>query len=123
MPRVVHFDITAEDPERALKFYADVFGWTAQKWEGGGMPYWMFTTGPETERGINGGLSKRDGAGAETTNTIEVKNLDAAVESVTSNGGKLLRERMAIPGVGWFAVCEDTERNKFGLLESDTSAS
>lgn len=122
MPRVVHFDITAEDPERAVKFYADVFGWKAEKWEGGGMPYWLLTTGPESERGIDGGLSRRDGAGTETMNTIDVKNLDAAVEAVTGSGGKLLREKSAIPGVGWFALCEDTERNKFGLMQSDTAA-
>lgn len=39
MPRAVHFDMTAEDPERAVKFYAHGFDWTAQKWKGGGMPY------------------------------------------------------------------------------------
>ena len=83
MPRPIHFDITAENPERALKFYADVFGWTAQKWEGGAQPYWMFKTGPEGEPGIDGGLSARNGGGTETVNTIGVKDVDEAVESIT----------------------------------------
>src|SRR5439155_19682712 len=55
MPRPAHFEIPAENPERAIAFYKDVFGWTFQKWDGP-MPYWMITTGPDTEPGINGGL-------------------------------------------------------------------
>ncbi|MGZ7136310.1 MAG: VOC family protein, partial [Methanobacterium sp.] len=34
MPRVVHFEIPADDPERAIEFYKNVFGWKIDKWEG-----------------------------------------------------------------------------------------
>ena len=34
MPRVTHFYIDADDPERAAKFYSDLFGWKIDKWEG-----------------------------------------------------------------------------------------
>ena len=53
MPRVVHFEIHAGDPERAISFYQRVFGWAFQKWEGP-MDYWVITTGPDEQRGING---------------------------------------------------------------------
>ena len=55
--RVVHFDVYADDVERAIAFYQTVFGWTIAKVEG--MDYWLITTG-EGERGIDGGLSKRE---------------------------------------------------------------
>ena len=34
MARVVHFEIHADDPERAAKFYEAAFGWSVSKWDG-----------------------------------------------------------------------------------------
>jgi len=123
MPRPVHFDITADDPERAVAFYETAFGWKLTHWEGDGpMDYWLIETG-DSEPGINGGLSRRDeGAAPATTNTIGVDSLDDAVEAVKRAGGKILQGRMAIPGVGWFAAFSDTEGNQFGLMQSDHDA-
>jgi predicted enzyme related to lactoylglutathione lyase len=53
MRRIVHFDLPADDPNRAQKFYSEVFGWKFAKWDGP-MEYWMITTGDEKEPGING---------------------------------------------------------------------
>jgi len=58
--RVVHFEIHADQPERAIAFYSGLFGWAFDKWSGP-MPYWLITTGPDSERGINGGLTVRRG--------------------------------------------------------------
>jgi hypothetical protein len=58
MPRPIHFEIPAEEPHRAIRFYEIVFGWKFDKWEGP-MPYWLITTGPEGQPGINGGLMPR----------------------------------------------------------------
>ncbi len=44
MPRPVHFEISADDPERALHFYQAVFGWKSQKWDGP-QDYWLISTG------------------------------------------------------------------------------
>jgi predicted enzyme related to lactoylglutathione lyase len=57
MPRVIHFEINADQPERAVKFYSEVFGWKIQKWEGP-MDYWLVYTGEGL--GIDGGLTKRE---------------------------------------------------------------
>jgi predicted enzyme related to lactoylglutathione lyase len=46
MPRVVHFEIHAGDPERAVTFYQSLFGWTFQKWEGP-REYGMVIPGPD----------------------------------------------------------------------------
>jgi uncharacterized protein len=121
--RPVHFDITADDPERAVAFYEKAFGWKIDHWEGGGpMDYWLVTTG-ESEPGINGGISRRDeGAAPATTNTIAVESLDDAMTAVREAGGEIIQKRMPIPGVGWFSAFTDTEGNRFGLMQPDESA-
>lgn len=121
MPRVVHFDIVADDPERAVAFYRDVFGWQIQKWEGP-MEYWLITTGPKEEPGIDGGLGRRTEPGSGTENTVGVDSVDDFVKKVVANGGKVIQPKGPIPGIGWFASCEDTEGNHFGLMQSDPSA-
>jgi hypothetical protein len=121
MKRVVHFDISADDPERAVKFYTDVFGWQGQKWDGP-MDYWLVTTGPEGEPGIDGGIAKRRMPTESTTNTIDVPSVDEFLEKITAAGGKVIAPKMPIPGVGYFAMCLDTEGNPFGLMEEDTDA-
>ena len=44
MGRVVHFEIHADDPERAVKFYRGVFGWDVTKWDGP-VDYWLVDHG------------------------------------------------------------------------------
>ncbi len=123
MPRPVHFDITAQNPERAVKFYGDAFGWKFQKWDAGGQPYWLVTTGEDPEPGINGGLSQRSSGGAAATlNTIGVHSIDEAVSMVVECGGKITTPKGPIPGVGWYAEFTDTEGNKLGLMQEDRSA-
>jgi len=47
MPRVIHFEIHAGDPERAMAFYAGLFGWKFEK-IAGPMEYWLINTGADT---------------------------------------------------------------------------
>jgi len=54
MPKVVHFEITANEPDRALAFYKNVFGWKFEKWDGP-QEYWLITTGESNEPGIMAG--------------------------------------------------------------------
>lgn len=121
MPRVVHFEIPADSPERAAKFYQEVFGWQFQKWEGP-MEYWMVTTGPEGRPGINGGLLRRNQPGQGTVNTVDVESVDAAVASVEKHGGKVALPKAAIPGVGYLAYGIDPEGNVFGMMQADANA-
>jgi predicted enzyme related to lactoylglutathione lyase len=120
MPRVVHFEIPADSPERAIAFYSRVFGWEFQKWDGP-MPYWMVKTG-EGEPGINGGLMPRQAPGSSTVNTITVDSVDTSVASIQKAGGTLVVPKMAIPGVGWLAYCNDPEGNTFGIMQEDSAA-
>jgi uncharacterized protein len=120
MSRVVHFEIAADDPERASKFYSDAFGWSIKKWDGP-VPYWMVDTG-EGEPGINGGIAKRDKPGEGTNTVVGVESVDAALAKVQAAGGKVTSPKHAIPGMGWLAYCTDTEGNEFGMMQPDESA-
>jgi predicted enzyme related to lactoylglutathione lyase len=126
MPRVVHFEIHAADPDRAISFYQKMFNWTFQKWEGP-MPYWLITTGPDDEPGINGGLLPRQGtidgqAVIAYVCTIGVESIDSSIASAESNGGTVVVPKMPVPGVGWLVYCKDTEGNIFGMMQPDTAA-
>jgi predicted enzyme related to lactoylglutathione lyase len=125
MGRVVHFEIHADDSERAVAFYRNVFGWTFSQW--GDNPYWMIETGPRDAPGIDGGLLPRRGEidGTAVTAfvcTVDVDDLDAAMAAVQENGGSIALEKQPVPGVGWLAYGKDTEGNLFGMMQSDESA-
>lgn len=120
MPRVIHFEINADDPDRAAEFYRGLFGWEITKW-GGPVNYWLAGTGPDTEPGINGAIKERS-PGLTTVNTVGVPSVDEILEKVEAAGGKPLTEKMTIPGIGYHAYCADTEGNVFGVIQEDTSA-
>jgi hypothetical protein len=121
MPRPIHFDLSADNPERAMGFYKEVFGWKFEKWNGP-MEYWMVTTGDEKEPGINGGLTRKGESGMPNMNTVSVTSVDEFSKRIADKGGKILTPKMPIPGIGWFATCQDTEGNTFGIMQNDPSA-
>jgi predicted enzyme related to lactoylglutathione lyase len=121
MPRPVHFEIPAENPERAIKFYSDVFGWKFQKWHGP-MEYWIVSTGQPGEPGIDGGLMPRRDPNQPCVNTINVPNLDESVQAVIQGGGLCVLPKMPVPGIGWLAYCKDTEGHIFGMMQRDQAA-
>ena len=121
MPRIVHFDMPADDPATAQKFYSEVFGWKFDKWNGP-MEYWMVKTGDDKQPGINGGLGKRMPGQAGMINTIEVPSLDEYTKKIQATGGQVVMPKMPILGVGYFAQCKDTEGNIFGIIQMDQNA-
>jgi hypothetical protein len=130
MPRPIHFEIHAENPDRAIRFYTDLFGWQFKKWEGP-MPYWVVTTGTDPSPGINGGLMKRMGSNPDPklplpvvsyVCTMDVPNVDQYVTKATQLGGIVALPKMPIPGVGWLAYCKDSEGNIFGMMQNDPNA-
>jgi predicted enzyme related to lactoylglutathione lyase len=125
--RVVHFEIHAEDPERAADFYTQVFGWTIRKWEGPA-EYWLVVTGSQGEPGINGGLLRRriTFEGGDAVNafvcSIDVPSVDDYAGRIVAHGGAIVVPKMAIRGVGWVLYAKDTEGNIFGIAHADPSA-
>lgn len=129
MPRPIHFEIHADDPARAAKFYTDLFGWKFTEFPGGPMPYWLISTGPEGTPGIDGGMHPRMGpkpvpeqAVTAYVCTIDVPDIDAYLAKVTALGRPICVPKMPIPGIGWLAYAIDSEGNIFGLMQQDAAA-
>jgi hypothetical protein len=122
MPRIVHFEISVDDPQRAINFYSKVFGWKFDSWEGGEQQYWMVTTGEKDKPGIDGGMMRRTEMFPPTTNVIDVPSVDDFSAKITKGGGTQVLPKSPIPGVGWVAYFKDTEGNIFGVYQNDPSA-
>lgn len=120
MPRIIHFDLPADDPQRAITFYENVFGWKIEKWDGP-IDYWLIDTG-DKEGGVDGGISKREEDEEGVINTVEVPSVDEYIKKVKQHGGKVIREKHPVPGVGYMATISDTEGNLFGIMQEDPSA-
>lgn len=129
MNRVVHFEIQADNPKRAMKFYTDVFGWTFQQWED--KEYWLLMTAEKDskELGINGGLLPRFakmpppecGTNAYVC-TIQVDNFDDIAKKIEASGGIVAMPKFALAGMAWQGYFLDTEGNTFGIHQPDTNA-
>jgi len=126
MNRVVHFEIGAEDTDRAIDFYEKVFGW---KFENAQMPedYWLIKAGEENEIGINGGLFRRSGmpqfseSNEDAINSIvsvDIEDIDESLDKVVDNGGEIVMAKVEVPQMGWSAYVRDTEGNIIGLWQS-----
>lgn len=136
MGRVVHFEIEADDPARAIVFYKNVFGWKIEEWQGPGDKYWLVMTGKDGSKlqgkegdGIDGAILKRRGVVPAHNNpvsafvcTIEVENLDEACKNVVEHGGNMVVDKAPIATVGWLCYCKDTEGNVFGMMQPDEQA-
>ncbi len=120
MYRVIHFEISADVPERAIAFYQKIFGWKFTKWAGP-KDYWAVTTGESDTLGINGGLFIRGGP-VNYVNTVQVPDVDEIVRQVEAAGGQVAVPKTAIPGLGYLAYCKDSEGNVFGVMHDDPSA-
>lgn len=121
MPRVAGFQMSAVHPDRAFKFYGDVFGWTFTKWD---TPEdrWLVTTGPQTEPGINGTLVQHRSPPATradlTMLCIGVTSIEETIERILGAGGEVVSGAAPVEGLGMVAICRDPEANLFQLLQS-----
>ena len=119
--RIIHFEMNVKNPEKAIKFYQNTFGWKIEKWEGP-VEYWLIMTGDEKEPGIDGGLGREEEGFPNIVNTIGIDNIDDVIKKVIANGGKIVREKHAVPGVGWLAYIKDPEGILSGIMQEDPKA-
>ena len=73
MPRIVHFEIPARDPDSLANFYRNVFGWKIKKWEGP-VDYWLVSTGEEGQ-GIDGALLRTNPVHQTPVNVVDVNSV------------------------------------------------
>jgi predicted enzyme related to lactoylglutathione lyase len=129
---IVHFEIPSDDIERA-KFYNNLFGWEIEKFSGTsdsqltsaatGQPidYWIVSTVDDKgNKALGGGLMKRQMPEQHITNYINVTSVDDYSSKVKDLGGKVISHKHAVPGIGYFVLCQDTENNNFAIWETDS---
>jgi predicted enzyme related to lactoylglutathione lyase len=121
-PKVNYFAIPADDPERAIGFYQSVFNWRFEvQWEydtpHGREKNWKILNDDSQGPGIDGGLTRKEFAGQPIGVGIEVQGLDDFIQRVQDHGGKIVVGKMALPNVGFFSVCQDSEGNTFVMYE------
>lgn len=119
MGRVVLFDISSQDPERAAAFYSSVFGWKVAE------PNWGYhpvTTGDDSKPGIHGGISKGPQDFPHGIRIqIEVDNIDASLEQSVEAGAQIVREKMEFDAY-YLAYLVDPTGNGIGLIEYKAAA-
>jgi len=122
LPAVSWFEIPADDIDRARRFYSELFGWKIEKYP---VPfkgdYLLIKIGDGDS--ISGGLMKRQNPKQKAINYIDVPSTDKYTVRVKNLGGKVIVPKTAAPGMGYFAVCLDTEDNAFGIWEDNINAS
>jgi hypothetical protein len=122
---LVWFEIPADNVERAKTFYSGLFGWNIAPIPGMQGPeaqsYLHVDTGGD-DASPDGGLMKRKEADQCITQYVSVASVSDSSAKVKKLGGKICMGKTAVPHMGYFAICQDTENNMFGLWEKDSNA-
>ena len=117
---IVWFEIPADNINRAKKFYTTLFGWKIDKFPGMMNVSHIDTAGADGSP--NGGLIPRKHPEHRITNYVNVDSVAKFMDKVTKLGGKICLPKTAVPTMGYFAICSDTEGNAFGLWECNDQA-
>lgn len=120
MPKIVHFEISVDDMERAVAFYTKVLGWRIRKEHEEN--YWLIEDNPDSNQRITGGLVQRSCVDESTIIIFDVASLNDTTRKIAQAGGKILHHKISLPGVGYVQYCVDSEGNMFAILQCDESA-
>jgi predicted enzyme related to lactoylglutathione lyase len=114
MGRVIHFELAADDVERAAGFYAAAFGWrsTESPFADG---YRVADTGAGA--GIDGAIMTRSYQAQPAIVWVEVDDMEAVLDAVRAAGGSPVGEVNTIPGQGRVTYVRDTEGNLIGVKQ------
>lgn len=122
MDSVVHFEITADDLQRAKKFYAKAFGWKLT--DVPEMDYIVAHTTetskqgmPKTRGTINGGIAKKDQSASSPVVVMRVKSITKSVPKIQKLGGQIVMPKTKVGEMGYYARVKDTEGNVIGVWE------
>ena len=118
---VIWFEIPADDIQRAQKFYGSLFGWTFTKIPAAIHNYWHIDTGGK-DASPDGGLMPRMHPAQAITNYVAVPSVSKGATKVQKLGGTICKPKTAVPGMGYFVICTDTEGNTFALWEMNSRA-
>ena len=117
---IIWFEIPADKPARAQKFYGQLFGWKINPMPGM-KDYWHIDTGGH-DASPDGGLMTRMHPAHTITSYVNVPSVTRAMAKVKKLGGSICKPKTAVPGMGYLAICVDTENNTFALWEINPKA-
>lgn len=117
---IAWFEIPAGDLERARSFYSELFGWKINPFPGTN-DYWHIDTAGADDT-PDGALKRRTHPQEPVINYVKVNSVDTFVSKIEELGGKITMGKTAVPQMGYFAVCLDTEANAFGIWQNDPNA-
>ena len=100
------FEIPAAKTDRARSFYGGLFGWTFQPFDDTGS--YLMTDGGAVYPSEKNGVIVYFGT----------SDIDASIAQIKALGGSS-DDPQAIPNVGRYASCTDSEGNAFGLFERE----
>lgn len=123
MNSVMHFEVPADDVERAQKFYSEVFGWQMDPIPA--MKYTIVRTAETDEKthmlkspgAINGGIMKKNADIKNPVITIVTKDMDASAKMIESHGGKIIVPKIKVGDMGLSLYFKDSEGNLMGLWQ------
>jgi uncharacterized protein len=121
MGKVLRFEFQVPNPEQAIQFYSNCFGWKFEKMPGP-QDYWFIITGESGEPGIDGGMMKSPDGATRIINSIEVPSVDEYLNKIVENGGNVVVPKTPVPGMGYFAYCTDNQGLLFGVSEVNPEA-
>lgn len=121
MDKVQHFEIPADDMNRARDFYQNVFGWDIQTWDPNYLMAYTVKVDdkkmPAESGAINGGIVARTTEAPNPVLYITVSDVDKTLEQVASAGGRVITPKSEIPNMLWWARFQDTEGNIVGVAQ------
>jgi predicted enzyme related to lactoylglutathione lyase len=113
---LVHFEFPADDSGRSTAFWGSLFGWDFAEHQAGSGYHMTQTPQP------GGAVQDRQEGQSGITVYFDTDDVDATAAKVESLGGSVVMPKTPVPSMGYFAICQDTEGNAFGIWESDESA-
>jgi len=123
MDKVVHFEIPADNTERARKFYTQTFNWEMNSIPE--MKYTIIHTTeidekmmPKEKGAINGGMLQRQHPITNPVITINVEDINLTIEKIKKNGGEIVHDKFQVGNMGLSAYFKDTEGNILGLWQN-----
>jgi len=117
---IVWFEIPADKPERAKEFYGRLFGWNINPFPAMADYQHIDTGGADASP--DGAVMKRMHPGHTITNYVSVPSVTRFMAKVEKLGGSICKPKTAVPKMGYFAICQDTENNTFAIWEVNPKA-
>lgn len=119
---VCWFEIPADDTVRAKKFYASLFGWSINPFPTAAIADYHHIDTGGADASPDGAIMPRMHPQHTITAYISVPSVTRGMARVAKLGGTVCKPKTAVPGLGYFAICTDTENNAFALWEANPKA-